>query len=177
MNCCKSSRPFALLYHSAGSPLTFLSKSLLVSWIMMTLWLKIGQMLGCAYFKSWICAWVVDELVSPGHWDHSSQLRDERANSPRNRVRDRVSFPKCRGIALLLGGGTRYRGPLSQGWEVQGQLFSGVGTSRSGPVHGEVSSARLWYFNIRFKKWFNTWFTRALLVTQAKDIHKLEVFC
>lgn len=43
--------------------------------------------------KSCIRTWVATELVSPGSWDHSSQVR-ESASFPRSMLRDAANFPK-----------------------------------------------------------------------------------
>lgn len=48
---------------------------------------------------------VAAELVSPGFWNHSSQVRG-RARSPRPMVRSQVSFTKCGRWALLWSEGS-----------------------------------------------------------------------
>lgn len=52
-----------------------------------------GWMLGSANSKSWMCAWVVAELVIPDYWNHTPQVRGK-ASSPMAMVRRRASFPK-----------------------------------------------------------------------------------
>lgn len=125
-------------------------------------------MLECALY---VC-WVTTELISPGHWDHSSQVMGE-ANSLRRMVRCGLSFPKCgEHYGGTVAGVIRVHYPRARG--VQSQFFWSGGEGHSGLTQGEASSARPWYSNIMFKTWFSTWFIRAHVVIKTMYIHMLE---